>query len=52
MICSVHGHFPFIDFFKVAHVVSNQQLTCVYIPWHKPIILTKLNVGQHVNVYV
>ena len=39
-------------FLKGAHVGSNQQLTCVYIPWHEPIILTKLNQGQHVNVYV
>ena len=35
-------------FIKVAHVGSNQQLTCVYIPWHEPIILTKLNQEQHV----
>ena len=41
-----------IFFVKVAHVGSNQQLTCVYIPWHKPIILTELNEGQHVSVYV
>ena len=52
MICSVNVQLPFTDFFKVAHVGSNQQLSCVYIPWHKPIILTELSQGQHVNVYV
>ena len=44
---------PFIYcFIKVAHVGTNQQPTCVYIPWHKSIALTKHNGGDHGSAFV
>ena len=52
IICSVQFSFIdlFTDFYHVSHVRSNQQLTCVQIDWHEPIIVTKLNEGQYFSL--